>query len=109
MNYFVCRDIKQRYNTFHLTTIGAESLSLIACVDICLPGDNVNSDEKKFPSPADLNNILQKNLLSIQTSTIATNVQQSSYLPIKGKLINFSIKIYLKLFNITPSIFVKMI
>lgn len=41
-----CSDIKQRYNTFHLTTDGAESLSMIGCIEIChLNKKSVNVDK----------------------------------------------------------------
>lgn len=37
-----CNTQKQRYNTFHLTTDGAESMSIITCVELC------EKDKPKF-------------------------------------------------------------
>uniref|UniRef100_A0A915CPG8 Apple domain-containing protein n=1 Tax=Ditylenchus dipsaci TaxID=166011 RepID=A0A915CPG8_9BILA len=54
-----CSTIKQRYNTFHLTTDGADSLSVVTCIDPCrksFVGDTVNSNE----NPKTLFSILGK-------------------------------------------------
>ncbi|KAI6190888.1 hypothetical protein M3Y97_00167700 [Aphelenchoides bicaudatus] len=48
-----CNTQKQRYNTFHLTTDGAESISIITCVELCARDKPKFQDSK--PATLDLN------------------------------------------------------